>query len=75
MKLGCVLPGESAAIIGDALRRRAGSATYLYQDGSRVWYDTHPTVTKLARDRAAQLDRDSDKVAEEIRRSGWKILR
>ncbi len=68
VKLGCVLPGESSAVFGDALRRLAGEATYLYQDGSRVWYDTQPTVTKLARDRAAQLERDPDKVAEEIRR-------
>ena len=68
VKLGCVLPGESAAIFGDALRRLAGEATYLYQDGSRVWYDTQPTVTKLARDRAAQLERDPDKVFVEIRR-------
>ena len=68
VKLGCVLPGESPAIFGDALRRLAGEATYLYQDGSRVWYDTQPTVTKLARDRAAQLERDPDKVAAEIRR-------
>ena len=68
VKLGCVFPGESPAIFGDALRRLAGDATYLYQDGSRVWYDTQPTVTKLARDRAAQLERDPDKVAAEIRR-------
>ena len=68
VKLGCVLPGESPAIFGDALRRLAGEATYLYQDGSRAWYDTQPTVTKLARDRAAQLERDPDKVAAEIRR-------
>ena len=68
VKLGCVLPGESPAIFGDALRRLAGEATYLYQDGSSVWYDTQPTVTKLARDRAAQMDRDPDKVAAEIRR-------
>ncbi len=68
VKLGCVLPGESAAIFGDALRRLAGAATYLYQNGPRVWYDTQPTVTKLARDRAAQLERDPDKVAEEIGR-------
>ena len=33
VKLGCVLPGESPAIFGDALRRLAGEATYLYQDG------------------------------------------
>ncbi len=35
VKLGCVMPGETAAVFGDALRRLAGAATYLYQDGSR----------------------------------------
>ncbi|MEZ5288058.1 MAG: hypothetical protein R2712_25335 [Vicinamibacterales bacterium] len=68
MKLGCVMPGESPAIFGDALRRLAGAATYLYQDGHRYWYSTQPTVTKLAEDRAEQLKRDSDKVVEEIHR-------
>ncbi len=68
VKLGCAMPGESPAVFGDAMRRLASEATYLYQDGSRVWYDTQPTVTKLARDRAAQLERDSGQVAGEIRR-------
>ena len=68
VKLGCALPGETVAIFGDALRRLAGEATYLYQDGSRVWYDTQPTVAKLARDRAGQLERDPDKVEAEIRK-------
>jgi hypothetical protein len=66
VKLGCVMPGESPAIFGDALRRLAGAATYLYQDGVRYWYSTQPTVTKLAEDRAEQLKRDSDKVTHEI---------
>jgi predicted AAA+ superfamily ATPase len=66
VKLGCVMPGESAATFGDALRRLAGAATYLYQDGPRVWYSTQPTVTKLAEDRAEQLKRDPDKVAQEL---------
>ena len=35
VKLGCVMPGESAAVFGDGLRRLAASATYLYQDGNR----------------------------------------
>lgn len=35
IKLGCVMPGESPAVFGDALRRLAAEATYLYQDGSR----------------------------------------
>ena len=55
VKLGCVMPGESPAVFGDALRRLAGAATYLYQDGPRYWYSTQPTVTKLAEDRAEQL--------------------
>jgi predicted AAA+ superfamily ATPase len=66
VKLGCVMPGESAAVFGDALRRLAASATYLYQDGPRFWYATQPTVTKLAEDRAEQLKRDPDKVAQEL---------
>src|SRR5439155_25688 len=56
------------AVFGDALRRLAAAATYLYQDGSRFWYATQPTVTKLAEDRAEQLNRDPipDKVAQEL---------
>ncbi len=66
VKLGCVMPGESPAIFGDALRRLAATATYLYQDGPHVWYSTQPTVTKLAEDRAELLKRDPDKVVKEI---------
>ena len=68
VKLGCVMPGEPPAVFGDALRRLAGAATYLYQDGTRYWYSTQPTVTKLAEDRAEQLKREPDKVAKEIER-------
>ena len=68
VKLGCVAPGESPAVFGDALRRLAGTATYLYQDGSRFWYSTQPTVTKLAEDRAEQLAREPDKVIQELDR-------
>jgi hypothetical protein len=66
VKLGCVMPGESPAVFGDALRRLTAAATYLYQDGPRFWYATQPTVTKLAEDRAEQLKRDPDKVAQEL---------
>jgi hypothetical protein len=66
VKLGCVMPGEAPAVFGDALRRLAGAATYLYQDGPRFWYSTQATVTKVAEDRAEQLKRDSDKVAQEL---------
>jgi predicted AAA+ superfamily ATPase len=66
VKLGCVIPGESPAVFGDALRRLTAAATYLYQDGPRYWYSTQPTVTKLADDRAEQLKRDPDKVEQEL---------
>jgi hypothetical protein len=66
VKLGCLMPGESPAVFGDALRRLAGAATYLYQDGPRYWYSTQPTVTKLAEDRAELLKRKPDDVFREL---------
>jgi predicted AAA+ superfamily ATPase len=66
VRLGCVMPGESVAVFGDALRRLATAATYLYQDGNRYWYSTQPTVTKLAEDRAEQLTRNPDAVTHEV---------
>jgi predicted AAA+ superfamily ATPase len=68
VKLGCVMPGETPAIFGDALRRLSSAATYLYQDSGRYWYSTQPTVTKMAEDRAEQLKRDPDKVVQELDR-------
>jgi predicted AAA+ superfamily ATPase len=66
VKLGCVMPGETPAVFGDALRRLSAAATFLYQDGPRYWYSTQPTVTKLAEDRAEQYRRNPDPVVEEI---------
>jgi predicted AAA+ superfamily ATPase len=66
VKLGCVMPGEPAAVFGDALRRLAAAATYLYQDGRRFWYATQPTVTKLAEDRAEQYKREPDRATKEL---------
>ncbi|MDE0101184.1 MAG: Swt1 family HEPN domain-containing protein [Bryobacterales bacterium] len=68
VKLGCVMPGESPQVFGDAVRRLAAAATYLYQDGPRYWYATQQTVTKLADDRAQQLERDPDAVHAELER-------
>ena len=75
VKLGCVSPGEAPATFGDALRRLAASATYLYQDGARVWYDTQPTVTKLAADRAVELIRKPDAAASELEKRLTNDLR
>ena len=66
INLGCVMPGESPAIFGDALRRLTNDATFLYQDGLRFWYATKPTVAKLARDVAERFRRDSNMLANEL---------
>ena len=68
VKLGCVLPGEPPAVFGDALRRLSSEATYLYQDGPRYWYQTQPTVTKLADDRAENLKRTPESIINELSR-------
>ncbi len=68
IRLGCAMPGESVSDFGDALRRLADSATYLYRDGTRYWYSTQPTVANLAADRADELRRDPHKVEREIER-------
>lgn len=66
IKLGCVLPGESPAVFGDALRRLTDHCTHLYVDESRrYWFGTQPSVARLARDRAEQFD-VHDRVYPEI---------
>ena len=66
VKLGCAQPGETIPTFGDALRRLSEQLTYLYSDGSRYWFDTRPTVTRIAADRTAQYERKPDLVEDEI---------
>ncbi len=65
IKLGCVQPGESPAIFGDALRKLSDDATYLYVNERRYWFSTQASVGRLAQDRAARFDQDT--VWEELR--------
>jgi hypothetical protein len=58
--LGCVQPGERPGVFGDALRHLAGEATYLYNRQMRYWYDTKPSLTKMASDRALSSFGDDD---------------
>ena len=65
--LGCVQPGEQTGVFKDALGYLAEDATYLYNRSARFWYDTKPSLTRLAADRA--LSRFDDyEVDSEIRR-------
>ncbi len=56
VKLGCVQPGESGPVFGDALRRLVDQATYLYPGEGRYWFSPQPSVNRLAQDRAAQIE-------------------
>lgn len=68
IRLGCALPGESAAIFIDALNRLRGEATYLYEDNTRYWYSTQPSLNSLADDEAERLRQHRDTVEQEIKR-------
>jgi len=75
IKLGCVQPGESTAVFGDALRRLSEELTYLYSDSTRYWFDTRPTITRIASDRAAQYERKLEIVEDEIIRRVREMVR
>jgi predicted AAA+ superfamily ATPase len=65
IKLGCMQPGESVAVFGDALRHLSNRATHLYDNQGRYWFSTQESVAQLARDRAGKF---TDEVLDEIRR-------
>ncbi len=58
--LGCVQPGERPGVFRDALRHLATEATYLYNQQMRYWYDTKPSLAKMAADRALSNFSDDD---------------
>lgn len=55
IKLGSVQPGERAPTFSDALRRLGGDGTYIYNDSTRMWYSTQASASRIADDRAQQL--------------------
>lgn len=59
IRLATVQPGEQVAIFNDALRRMSNQLMYLYTDASRYWYDTRPTVNRIAQDRAQIISEDA----------------
>lgn len=75
VKLGCAQPGETPATFGDALNRLTEQLTYLYLDAAHYWYDTHPTITRIAADRAAQFEHKSDLIEDEITRRVREMTR
>jgi len=64
VRLATVQPGEPTTAFGDALRRMSNQLTYLYSDGTRYWYDTRPTVNRIASDRAQSFAASSGHLIE-----------
>jgi hypothetical protein len=58
IRLGCAQPGEMPGSFGDALRRLADRATFLYVDQGRYWFSVQPSVTRTAEERARDLEAD-----------------
>lgn len=57
--LGCVQPGETVATFRDALRRLADRASHLYVNENRYWFDTQPSINRVAQDRADGIKADA----------------
>ena len=76
VRLGAAVPGTNVTIYDDALAKMRDELSYLYTTGTRYWYDTHPTLEKLARDRASRQDAASIEArVVEILRQGERRAR
>ena len=54
IRLGATMPSTNVTIYDDALAKMRDELSYLYTTGTRYWFDTHPTLEKMARDRASR---------------------
>ena len=73
INLAAVQPGERAGVFGDAVRRMSNLLTYLYNDGTRYWYDTRATVNRTAEDRAQSMDKYKvlEEAGKRLRAQSW----
>ena len=71
--LGVMQPGESIAVFNDALSALRGNLSYLYSSANdtHFWFDTHPTLRKLAKDRALQFS--DTQIDDEIKIRLYKL--
>ena len=75
--LGCVQPGQSSSVYGDALNRLADRCHYLnasgdkLQDTTRFWFDTKATLRREMEDRKSRFDDDAEvqpRIGESLKR-------
>lgn len=58
INLGVVQPGEKPNVFGDALRRLSNQAKFLHSDLGRYWYSTAPSLNRLAKEKADQIEEE-----------------
>ncbi len=63
--LGVAMPGDTVGNFGSALQMLSDSATYLFSEGVRYWYDLQPSLNRTVNERAANLH-DEDVWAEVV---------
>lgn len=57
--LGVAMPGDVLGNIGSALDGLQEKSSHYYTEDGRFWYDTQPSLNRLAAERAAQLSLDA----------------
>ena len=65
--LGVAMPGDVLGNIGSALDGLQEKSSHYYTEDGRYWYDTQPSLNRLAAERAAQLSSNSVHGEVEIR--------
>lgn len=68
--LGIAMPGDVLGNIGSALEGLQEKSSHYYTDDGRYWYDTQPSLNRLAAERATHLSIDAvrGEVATRLRR-------
>lgn len=57
--LGVAMPGDVVGNFGSALDALATTSSHLFHDSGRYWYDTQPSLNRLAAERARDLSADA----------------
>lgn len=57
--LGVAMPGDVLGNIGSALEGLQEKSSHYYSEDGRYWYDTQPSLNRLAAERAAQLSMEA----------------
>lgn len=68
--LGVAMPGDVVGNLGSALDGLVNQSSYLFRDDDRYWYDTQPSLNRLAADRARHVSDEDvyDEVTARLRR-------